>query len=162
MAQIRLVIDGQVQLSRNLRVFSNSMSDMSDFYRDAVGVVEKRTDEVFGGKGKNVEKGAKWKRLAESTEKARSRRWGYYKNEPVADASTLVWTGNLRDNRTRKSGKNYGKLTFNAPYAIYHHRGGGNLPKRSIIDLSRKTNQEIVRALQKKIHKEIGIFGSQA
>lgn len=160
MAKIKLVIDGQVQLSRNLRVFSGKISNMKDFYQDAVKVVEDRTDDIFRQKGSNVEKSNKWEKLSAGTLRARERRYGYYKKTPNRP-SVLRWTGRLQEDLTKIVTSTRGKLTFNAPYAIYHQRGGGNLPKRVIVDLSRQTNTEIVKALQKKVQRDMGIFGRQ-
>lgn len=161
MAHIRIVIDGQVQLSRNLRIFTNSLENLGGFYREALDIVKTRSDKVFSAEGKNVEKSNKWAKLAPSTLNKRKKRWSYYQKSPASNAGVLTWTGNLRNNVVKRVRKQYGTLTYKSPYAIYHHRGGGKLPKRAIIDLSRETNAKIVKALQKNIHKKMGVFGRQ-
>lgn len=133
---------------------------MQEFYKDALDIVEKRTDEIFAGKGGTVEKAPRWKDLAPSTKKARERKWGYYKR-PANNPSTLRWTGRLQEDRTKIIETNRAIYQHNAPYAVYHQAGGGKLPQRAIIDLDNRTNQEIVRALQAKIERDIGVFGTQ-
>ena len=55
--------------------------------------------------------------------------------------------------------KDFGRIEWTQPYAKYHQSGGGKLPKRVIAELDPQTNSEITRALQKKINRDIGIFG---
>lgn len=133
---------------------------MEEFFNEALGLIEKRTDEIFKSRGSTNEKSDKWRDLAPSTKKARERRWGYYKKEPK-NPTTLRWTGNLQDNRTKTIERTRAIYQHNAPYAIYHQTGGGKLPQRAIIDLDNGTNREIVRALQAKIERDIGVFGTQ-
>ncbi len=161
MAQIRFSVDGDVQLSRNLRVFAENVKDMKEFMGEALDIVEKRSDSLFARKGSNTQKNPKWKPLAKSTKLARQKRWGYYK-KPPKNPSTLRWTGNLQDNKTKAVSDKSGMLAFNADYGIHHQRGGQNLPKRAVIDLSNETNSEMIRALQKKVERDIGVFGLQA
>lgn len=157
---LKFTIGGDVQLSRNLRLLDDRISDVKGFFLDALGVVEDRTDEIFSKEGSDVKKNPKWKKLADSTKKARSNRWGYYKKSP-SKPSTMRWTGNLQKNRTKTANNRGGILKFNAPYAIYHQNGGKHLPKRAIIDIDNSTIAEITRSLQKKIQQEIGIYGLQ-
>lgn len=117
--EIRWSVNGDVQLSRNLRLFVTNLSKMREFYDDAVGIIETKSDQIFSKSGGNVEKNPKWAPLAPSTLKARERRWGYYKNAP-SSPSTLRWTGKLQTNRTKVVNDSLGSLTFNQPYAIYH------------------------------------------
>ena len=164
MVHLELVIDGQIQLSRDLHILADKTQNMEAFYRKAIGIIEERSEDIFRQKGKNVTKSPKWEALDPKTVKARKKRWGGYKAKPATGVGvhdTLIWTGNLKNNKTKEFGANYGSLTFNAPYAIYHHRGGKNLPKRAIIDLSKETNTLIVKALQNKINNDIGNFGRQ-
>ena len=162
MVQLQFSVSGNVQLSRNLRLFAKEIKNLREFFEEAIGIIEARSDNVFSSQGSNVEKANPWPPLAASTLKARERRWGYYKRAP-SRPSTLRWTGNLQDSRARSFSDSYGRLTFSAPYAAYHQDPrGGNLPRRVIVDLSNPTNTEIVRALQGKIQRDMGIFGRQA
>ncbi len=160
MAQIKFSVVGDIQLSRNLRVLTKNLRNLKGFFDESLKIVEERTDEVFQGKGKNMEKSPKWKPLSASTQKARKMRWGYYKKTPK-NPSVLRWTGNLQDNRKRTVTNKSGKLQFDADYGIHHQRGSGNLPRRAVVDISNRTVAEMVRALQGKIEKAVGVFGIQ-
>lgn len=160
MVQLTFKVNGHVQLSRNLRVFADKIKNPREFFKEALDIIAARSDELFRSSGSNVQKANTWAPLSPSTQKARANRWGYYKRTP-SRPTTLRWTGNLQDNRTIHVGPTKGTLTFNAPYAIYHQSGGG-IPRRVVVDLSNQTSADIVRSLQRLIHKEMGIFGRQA
>lgn len=161
MAQIKFAVQWEVQLSRNLRVFAKNITNLKDFFQDALDIVEKKSNSIWATAWGNVEKNPKWKGLAASTEKARERRWGYYKKAP-SNPWVMRWTGRLQDDRDKKVSDAQGSLTYNAPYAVFHQEWGWRLPRRAIIDLDNGTNVQLVKALQAKINKEIGIFWNQA
>lgn len=159
--EIKIDVQGVTQLSRNLRIFVDSLQNMQPFYSEAVDLVKARSDKIFADKWTSVQKWQKWKPLAASTLKARGRRSWYYANSP-SRPSTLRWTGNLQDNVTKTITPKWWSLKYNAPYAVYHQEWWGNLPQRPIIDLDNTTNAELIRLLQKKVDQDIGIFGLQA
>lgn len=161
MVQLRFNIAGATQLSRNLRVFASELKNLRSFFDDALDIIAARSDSLFASDGRSVEKANPWPPLSERTLKARERRWGYYKKAPN-NPGVLRWTGNLQELRNRRVTDRSGSLTFAAPYAIYHQRGSAQLPRRVVVDLSNSTNTEIVKALQLKIHTDLGIFGRQA
>lgn len=158
--QIKFEVDWEVQLSRNLRVAWSGISDLTSFIKDALEIVHNRSNDLWAKKWQNLEKSPNWPALASRTQKARERRWWIYKSSPN-NPQIMRWTWNLQDNVTKKSSKNEGILSYNAPYAIYHQQWSKNLPKRAIIDLSSATNNEIVKSLQMKINKDLWIFGKQ-
>lgn len=162
--QITFEIAGATQLSRNLRLLASDLKGpaLAQFHSEAADIIEEKSLKIFDDKGQNVEKSPKWAPLGNRTVKARERRWGYYRQSPVAINKPLVWTGTLRDSRRKTSNANYGMLEFTARYGLYHQRGGGTLPQRAILDLDNQTNSEIVRTLQKIINEKIGIYGLQA
>ena len=159
--EMRWSVNGDVQLSRNLRVFVTNLSKMSEFFADAVWIIENKSDQIFKQTWSNVEKNPKWSPLAASTLKARANRWGYYKNAP-ASPSVLRWTGRLQSDRTKVINDKLGSLTFNAPYAVYHQEWSNKLPRRAMIDIDNQSAADMVRALQSKINKDIWISGLQA
>lgn len=163
MGLIKISVTGHTQVARNLRVFASRLDQMAEFYQEALDIVEFRIDDVFSREGSNVQKAEPWEPLAESTLKARARGWGYYKNQP-SNPSMLRWTGTMQDNRTRTITDNYGVLRFPTSYAIYHQNPyiAGRPPRRVIIDIDNPTIAEIVRALQTKINRDMGISGLQA
>ena len=159
--QLTIDVQGQRQLSRNLRVFADELQNLWEFYSAAIDIVKKRSDDIFASKGSNVEKWPKRKPHAASTTTARDRRWWYYKQSPNKP-SLLRWTGRLQEDTTTTINDRFGSFEYNAPYAVYHQDWWKNLPKRPIIDLSNETNTLITKALQAKIQKDIGIFGLQS
>ncbi len=159
--ELTITIDGHKQLARNLRVFASRIKNPREFLKEGLDIIASRSDELFANAGRNVQKANTWAPLSPSTQKARANRWGYYKRAPSRPGA-MRWTGNLQENRTIRVGSSSGTLTFNADYAAYHQRGGDDLPRRVIVDLSNQTNAELVRALQKLIQKEMGVFGRQA
>lgn len=158
--QISFNVNGQQQLSRNLRVAVTQLPKMKEFFQEACDIVSEKSDSLFKAQGTNVEKNPKWKNLAPSTVKARQMGWGYYKNKP-SNPGILRWTGKMQESKTITVTDQAGKLEFQAPYAIHHQEGGNKLPRRAVIDLDNTTNTKIVKAMQKKIQEDLGIFGLQ-
>jgi len=110
-----------------------------------------------------VQKAEPWAPLAASTLKARERGWGYYKN-PANNPSVLRWTGAMQDSRSRTVSDQSGRLDFTDWKAPFHQNPAvaGRPPRRVIIDLDNLTIQEIVRAMQRKIDRDLSISGLQA
>ena len=160
MAFINFEVDGVVQLSRNLRVLATWIDKLKPFYKDSINIVQKRSNSIFKKQGSNVEKSNKWAWLSSGTKKARDNRRWYYKQRPN-NPKTLRWTWNLQDNVTKTVTSQFWIFKYNAPYAVFHQRGGRNLPKRAIIDLNNATNAKIVRTLQSFINKNIWIYNRQ-
>lgn len=162
MPGLTFTVDGVTQLSRNLRVTIDQIQHPADFFQDALTIIEARVNQVFAEQGQSLEHGPAWPALAPSTQKARDRRWGYYKNTP-SNPSILRWTGNLQDNRTKTVNDDGGEIAWQEPYAIFHQRGdGGKPPQRMFVDVDNLTAAEVMRALQTHLNRETGIFGNQA
>jgi len=97
-----------------------------------------------------------WKDLAPSTliEKSRLMRMGL-----AISMDPLIRTGKLRESMIREGAE--GNITrINAdsmemgtsiPYAVYHQKGGGNLPKREVIQLTNDDKKRWVNIIQKRI-----------
>lgn len=153
-------VNWDVQLSRNLRVLANNITDYSDFFKDALDIVQKRTNDMFTAQWKNLEKSSNWKDLSQTTLVARSSRQWYYKNAPN-NPWVLRWTWRLQEDVAKIVGNTSASITWKAPYAEYHQEWWWRLPKRAIIDLSNETNNKIVKALQSKINRDIRIYEKQ-
>lgn len=161
MAQLKFTVNGDIQLSRNLRIAAVQIADLSDFYKEAIEIVENRTDEIFKTAWKNVKKWPSRDSLSPVTERARAAWWWHYSASPN-NPWVMRWTWRLQDDRTKVVTKNSWSLTFNAPYAWYHQEWIPNkLPQRAIIDLDNDTNQKIVKSLQWIINDVIWIFWNQ-
>ena len=158
MAQLNFQINGTEKLSRNIRIFASQLSNMNEFYDDAIGIVQKYSKETFTSEGKPEP----WKPLAPSTVRARQKRQGYYKQAPSGTPKILHWTGKLENSNKKTITNSFGLFEKTAPYAPYHQYGGDRLPQRKILTLDARAAAEIVRTLQKKINDDIGISGLQA
>jgi len=158
--QIKFEVNWQIQLSRNLRLVAINLKNLKPFFEKSLDIIKERTDEVFEKEWSNVEKNPKWRKLTPRVEKARIKRWWYYKKTPN-NPWILRWTWNLQENITKEATNKNWVLIYNAPYAIYHQNWWLNLPKRAIIDLSNKVNDKIIKTLQMKINNDIKIFGKQ-
>lgn len=160
MVVVNFKVQGQTQVAKGLRLLAAEIPKLSEFFAEALDIVTARSDSLFAMAGSNVFRANTWPPLAPKTVKARERGWGYYRNTP-SRPGVLRWTGNLQENKERHVSDSGGRLTYRAPYAIYHQEGGGKLPRRVIVDLSDETGMQIVKALQVKINRDIGIFGRQ-
>ncbi len=131
-------------------------------WRASANLLEKHVATVFSSEG--VRGGARWRRLAPATVKARTRGWGYYRRPPTAGAGAtspiLGWTGRLRKSFARGgrqhirhiavSGLTWGSTVR---YGIFHDSPGprtGKLPRRAILKFSSIFQQReiLVRPLQ--------------
>ncbi len=161
MPQVTFSVNGHVQVSRNLRLTADRIQHLAPFFRDAIGLIEARTNQIFADQGRSVEKANTWAPLAPSTLKARERGWGYYKNTPN-NPSVLRWTGAMQEARVKNVNDSFGQLQFTDPKAAWHQEGnGGRPPRRVIIDIDNPTAAEIVRLLQAFIMQTQGVFGRQ-
>lgn len=158
--QIKIDIDWQTQLSRNLRVFVDNLENLSEFYEEAIDIIKTRSDSIFSAAWTNVEKNPKWKPLSSATLKARKERSWYYKASPNKPW-VLRWTWRLQEDTTTTINDRYWSFEYNAPYAEKHQSGDG-VPKRAFLDLDNRTNENIVKSLQNKIQRDLKIFGLQA
>lgn len=161
MAQIRFVVNGDVQLSRNLRIAANQIQNLEWFFSDALNIVEDKSDSIWSSWWTNVEKSPKWKQLAPSTLRARANWWWYYWKVAPSNPWLMRWSWNLQNNKTKTVTKNSWILSYNASYAWYHQDWWRSLPRRAIIDLDNWTNDKIVKSLQKTINDIIWIFWKQ-
>lgn len=143
-------------MARNLRVVGEKLSNLTEFAKESLEIVEERKDEVFDKQGGTL----KWQSLAASTQRARANKWGYYK-KGASNPGILRWTGNLQDNVTKKASANEAFLGFNASYAKYHQSGGAHLPTRKVVDWDNKTKTKIIKALQKHLHESFGSFSDK-
>jgi len=131
---------------------------MSEFFTEAIDIVDKYQQDAFREEGKPNA----WQGLAPSTLKARARRTGYYRQQPSGQTGILHWTGRLENSNKKTITDTQGKLEKTAPYAKFHQYGGKNLPQRKMLTLDPRAAAEITRSLQKKIQRDIGLFGLQA
>lgn len=48
--QLTIDVQGQRQLSRNLRLFADELENLGEFYKDAIDIVKARSDSLFAQK----------------------------------------------------------------------------------------------------------------
>lgn len=153
------IMDEQV-LARSLQDAGRRLDNLKDFFMSALDILQKHSDSLFKSDGQAAESVPKWKAHADSTKKARTKRWGYYKNPPNRPG-ILRWTGKMQDSARKSASNKQGKLEYTDKKALYHWKGGGKnkLPSRKILELSPSVNREITRALQTEIYKQLGLAG---
>lgn len=138
-------------------VVSSNLKNLKPFHAEAVDIIEQRKDEIFANNGKNLEKWPKWQPLSTMTNEARAKRTWYYKKSP-SSPWVLRWTGALQDNIRKITTETQWSMEFLSDYAMNHHRGWKNLPRRPLFDFNNKTNELIVKALQSQIRKNSWII----
>jgi len=67
----------------------------------------------------------------------------------------------MQGSKTIRTDDKMWTLYFTDPKAIYHQEWWRRLPQRVLIDLDNNTNVKIVKSLQLKIERDVGIFNQQ-
>jgi phage gpG-like protein len=158
--KLNFEISGDKSLSRNLQVFIGTLEHLSEFFSDAIDIVEESHDKAFKQGGYP----SKWAPLSAGTLKARQRRWGYYKNAPAGSPGVLKWTGTLQNDKKRTINDDYGEFEKTSDIAKFHTQGirsKRGLIKRPMVDIAPQDAANITRKLQEKINRDIGISGLQ-
>ncbi len=162
---VGLTIDvaGDEALSKKIGGILDRLRRPLPAYVATANLLEKHVRAVFQTQGKRLGRG--WKKLAPSTVKARTKRWGYYRRKaPSFGASgaspILTWSGNLRLSFARggaghirqvsQSGLIWGS---SVRYGRFHDSPGpraGRLPRRAILDFVTQFQKReiLVRPLQ--------------
>ena len=134
-------------MEQKLAAKSAKIKDMNAALEDVgVKLLEYFGDTVFQQNGIDTD----WPMLAASTVRARTRRTGYYRNAPIAQNMTLVWTGRLKQGFRYSVSPNRLVIVNDVPYFRYHQRGSG-LPKRTMLGV----NQEVLDQATKIINDHV-------
>ena len=80
MSNLTFIVDGEKVLSRNLRIISDGVKNMTNEFK-SIGELVKRSAEKNIESG-GSESGGKWKPLSPKTVRMRQKRQGYYKAAP--------------------------------------------------------------------------------
>lgn len=67
----------------------------------------------------------------------------------------------MQESKKIKVSDSSGILEFTDEKAMFHQKGGWRLPQRAVLDLDNNTNTQIVKAMQEKIERDLGVFGLQ-
>jgi len=162
MALLNFEIEGDKVISRNFRILADEITELKPEFRQVWQVV------ITGAKGNFEKQGssiAKWKKLSQTTLKARKKRQGYYKNTSVWSLSDiLVWTWKTKNSFISVNTNLSSLVTNNAPYFAFHQaktRGSGNLPRRVMLDMSQTTKLAVTNIIARGINKRIWNFKKQ-
>lgn len=150
--RLTLDIDGKPAFDRFFIRFDRKLSDLTpvwDDLRDAFWEVEAEQFDSEGAAG-----GKKWKDLSKRYKAQKIKRYGA---KPILHA-----TGALRAAMTSKTSdtiyqkdRNSMILGTSLKYAIYHQRGGGNLPQREVIRFSESQKTKLQKGFQRGLIKEL-------
>lgn len=146
---------------KEVQVALDKLADGIHDLREPLGDVG---DELLGFYGKNVFKsqgaasGGSWRPLSASTLKMRAERRGYYAQTPIETGKILIWTGRLKRGFKKKVERL--RLTIDNPvkYFKHHQLGGGHVPKRPMLAITRevvKIVEDTFDAYIKKIIKKL-------
>lgn len=155
--KITFEIEGEEQFNRTFRRLDENFKDLSpiwDDVRDAFWDIEKEQFQSEGAKGRS----GRWKPLSPKYEKQKIARYGTF----AVIAGVLIATESLYKSMTRdaphtvyQKTKTRMTLGTDLPYAAFHQRGGGRLPKREVISLSEKNKRTLQKTIQKSLVKQI-------
>lgn len=137
--RISLEVDGVAEFDRTFARYDAVFSDLTGIWPDVRDEFHKIEAEQFASEG-SAGGGGRWKDLSDRYKAQKIKRYG---SKPILQAS-----GALMESLTGDGPGSYYSATKTEmavgsviPYGIYHQRGGGKLPKREPISLS-KTQQD--------------------
>lgn len=152
--RITLTVDGVDQFDRVFQRLDAAFDDLSPIWpdlRDEFWRIEKEQFESEGGKGAS----GHWKQLSARYAAEKVHRYG-----PAL--KILEATGDLRESLTGNNAGSYYQTSKDEfaigtviPYGIYHHRGGGKLPKREVISISNEQKKRMIKIIQAGLVREI-------
>lgn len=146
-------------LSRQLEDFMQKSLNFENYWDGVLDVMKKEKDRIFKSEGRSLQINPKWSPLSLTTQLARQRRQGYYKQQPN-NPGILRWTWNLQDNIKTTKEKNSCAMEFKADYAEYHQTGKG-ARKRAVFEFTNDVKTNIMKAIQVQFNKEVGIWNAR-
>lgn len=130
------------------------LDDLTTPLSESVDLIEEKSKQNFDKEQSSTE--WKWNDLSPSTQRARSHRRWYYKQQP-RNPGILRWTGRLQESIRKTVLMRMASIERTAPYAKYHQIWGGKIPKRKFIELDPATKTEIVRKFQSHVNDIVGM-----
>lgn len=110
------------QVNKTLSDLAKGVKNFSKpFKKSAEKLLPFFSEGVFESQGKAV--GESWRRLAESTLRARAARSGYYKRPPITTGKILIWTGRLKGGFKSEINPAHLRIFNVTPYFKYHQMG---------------------------------------
>lgn len=128
---LTLTTTGLDEISIKLQNLVDGLADFTPAFEDLEGPLVQEFQANIASEGELL---GGWIPLAESTELAREKRWGYYKQDPVGGGGMLSWTGTMGSGFVGESDQNSITITNAVDYATYQHFGNTRgTPARAIV-----------------------------
>lgn len=152
--RLEFSIDGNKDISRNLRIAAEKMGSMKPAMYDIGNLVRAGALQNISQQGS--ESGGKWKPLSQRTLEMRRRRRGYYRNAG-SGSQVLVWSGALRDGFRVKADSDSVVIDNPVPYFKYHQaqNRAGKLPRRLSLELKATNKKEAMEIVAREINKNL-------
>lgn len=151
--KIEWSVEGVPILVRSFQRVGEHIDDLRPIWDNVERDFHQIEDSQFKSEGARGASG-KWKPLSRPYAKRKAQRWGM---QPILRASGRLeasLTGNTGDTVSFKEPQEFG-IGTSVPYAGYHQRGGGRLPKRPVIDFSDSQKRDLQKSIQRDILVEM-------
>jgi phage gpG-like protein len=152
-ALVQISVDGKDDFKRTFSRLDASFDDLTPIWpavRDEFWQIE---SEQFASEGSKGGSGA-WKQLSQRYKIRKEKR---YPGKKILEAS-----GDLRASLTGNAAGTYYEANdkqiavgTTIPYARYHHRGEGKLPKREVISFSETQKRRMMKTIQAALIAEL-------
>lgn len=135
--RLEITFDDKANVKKKLLAISDQVKD----WRPAFERVGQDMLQAYGVESfeKQGIAGESWRPLANATRKARMKRWGYYKQAPMATDRILIWTGRLKSGFRKQVTRDYLRVFNVVPYFKYHQKPGGRPPQRRMMAVTKDT-----------------------
>jgi len=146
---ISFELEGEVQLSRRLRMASNGVKDMSPAFKK-IGRQMRQTFEgpVFESEGREI--GVHWKPLSPA--------YARWKSQKYPGRGILQRTGKMQGNFKNEHGKNYARIYNPTKYFKYHQSNqnrSSSLPRRQMMKLGQLQREQVQKVIQAHLRAKI-------
>lgn len=150
---IKFTVEGVELLNRSFGRVNTRLSDLRPIWNNVQREFWKIENEQFASQGAKGAGGA-WKPLTRPYAIQKAKRYGVKTILRASDALYHSLTGETGDTILLKDKQEFG-IGTSLPYAPYHQRGGGRLPKRAVIDFSEIQKTRLTKSIQRDILAEL-------
>ena len=152
MAQFSFKVD-DTKVTKKMSALAKGVKDFSEPLNEAgEEMLELYGKKTFMDQGAT---GEPWRKLSAATLMMREKRVGYYKQAPVAQGKTLIWTGALMNGFSKTVNSVRLMVENTVPYFEYHQARGGKTPQRRMLYLNSKIINIVVQKVVKHTEKLI-------
>jgi phage gpG-like protein len=153
MLNFKFEVEGVTILNRSFSRVNEHLSDLRPIWNTVQRDFWKIEDSAFKSEGAKGASG-KWKALSRPYAKQKAQRYGVKTILRASDRLMQSLTSQTGDTILIKDKLEFG-IGTSLPYAPYHQRGGGKLPKRPVIDFSESQKKDLTKAIQRDILAEM-------